>query len=235
MTAPHEDYPVEQALTGGTLQAVGWYRFYFGDERWEWSAEVAQIHGYRPGTVTPTTQLVLSHKHPDDYKYIAATLDDIRRTHKPLSTRHRIITVQGQTRDIVIIGERLHDDTGEVIGTQGFYLDVTPTNEERQESISQALIEIAENRASIEQAKGVLIYIYGIGPAAAFDLLNGDPRKATSNCVRSPSKCWPTSSHSSTTRALPYHAQHSTSCSLQPTNAWPQITLNPFRLRLGIR
>ena len=111
MTAPHEDYPVEQALTGGTLQAVGWYRFYFGDERWEWSAEVAEIHGYRPGTVTPTTQLVLSHKHPDDYKYIAATLDDIRRTHKPLSTRHRIITVQGQTRDIVIIGEPLPTTT----------------------------------------------------------------------------------------------------------------------------
>jgi len=203
MTAPHEDYPVEQALTGGTLQAVGWYRFYFGDERWEWSAEVAEIHGYRPGTFTPTTQLVLSHKHPDDYKYIAATLDDIRRTHKPLSTRHRIITVQGQTRDIVIIGEPLHDDTGEVIGTQGFYLDVTPTNEERQASISQALIEITENRASIEQAKGVLIYIYGIGPDAAFDLLRWRSQEATSNFERSPSKCWPTSSHSSTTRALP--------------------------------
>jgi hypothetical protein len=171
-TVPDGDSPVEQALTGGTLQAVGWYRFYFADERWEWSPEVEQIHGYQPGTVTPTTQLVLSHKHPDDYKYIAATLDDIRRTHKPLSTRHRIITVQGETRDVVIIGERLHaEDAGEVIGTQGFYLDVTPTNEERQESISQALMEIADNRASIEQAKGVLMYIYGIGPDAAFDML----------------------------------------------------------------
>jgi PAS domain-containing protein/ANTAR domain-containing protein len=170
MTAPHEDYPVEQALTGGTLQAVGWYRFYFGDERWEWSAEVAQIHGYQPGTVTPTTQLVLSHKHPDDCKYIAATLDDIRRTHKPLSTRHRIITVQGQTRDIVIIGEPLHDDTGEVIGTQGFYLDVTPTNEVRQESISRATRD-RRKPSQHRTSKGVLMYIYGIGPAAAFDLL----------------------------------------------------------------
>jgi hypothetical protein len=172
MTVPDGDSPVEQALTGGTIQAVGWYRFYFADERWEWSPEVEQIHGYQPGTVTPTTQLVLSHKHPDDYHYIAATLDDIRRTHKPLSTRHRIITVQGETRDVVIIGERLRDDdTGEVIGTQGCYLDITPTNEERQASISQALSEIAETRASIEQAKGVLMYIYGIGPDAAFDLL----------------------------------------------------------------
>ena len=82
-TAPDEDSSVEQALTGGALQRVGWYRFYFADQRWEWSAEVEQIHGYHPGTVTPTTELVLSHKHPDDYPHIAATLDDIRRTHNP--------------------------------------------------------------------------------------------------------------------------------------------------------
>ena len=112
-------------MTGGTPQRVGWYRFYFYDERWEWSPEVEQIHGYQPGTVTPTTRLVLSHKHPDDYEHVAATLDDIRRTHRPFSTRHRIITVQGDTRDIVVIGERLHDNSGEVIGTQGFYIDVT--------------------------------------------------------------------------------------------------------------
>jgi hypothetical protein len=42
-------------------------------------------------------------------------------------TRHRIITVQGDTRDVVVIGERLYDNSGEVVGTQGFYIDVTPT------------------------------------------------------------------------------------------------------------
>ena len=170
-TAPDEDSSVEQALTGGALQRVGWYRFYFGDERWEWSEEVEHIHGYQPGTVTPTTELVLSHKHPDDYPHIAATLDDIRRSHKPFSTRHRIITVQGDVRDVVVIGERFHDNTGEVVGTQGFYLDVTPSAKQRQESISVALAEIADHRAAIEQAKGVLMYVYGIGPDAAFDIL----------------------------------------------------------------
>ena len=115
-TAPDEDSSVEQALTGGALQRVGWYRFYFADERWEWSEEVEQIHGYQPGPVTPTTELVLSHKHPDDYPHIAATLDDIRRTHKPFSTRHRIITVQGDVRDVVVIRERFHDNTGEIVG-----------------------------------------------------------------------------------------------------------------------
>jgi hypothetical protein len=32
---------------------AGWFNFYFADERWEWSPEVARIHGYEPGTVTP--------------------------------------------------------------------------------------------------------------------------------------------------------------------------------------
>jgi PAS domain S-box-containing protein len=163
--------PLEQALTGGTPLRVGGYRFYFNDERWEWSPEVEQIHGYQPGTVTPTTRLVLSHKHPEDYEHVAATLDDIRRTHKPLSTRHRIITVQGATRDVVVIGERLHDNTGEVVGTQGFYIDVTPTGEAREASISQAIAEIADNRAVIEQAKGALMYVYRIDADAAFDVL----------------------------------------------------------------
>ena len=91
---PIEDLaPLEQALTGGTPQRVGGYRFYFNDERWDWSPEVEQIHGYQRGTVTPTTHLMLSHKHPDDYEQVAATLDDIRRTRQavqhPPSHHHR--------------------------------------------------------------------------------------------------------------------------------------------------
>ena len=113
----------------------------------------------------------LSHKHPDDYEYIAATLDDIRQSHRPFSTRHRIITVQGDTRDIVVIGERLHDNSGEVIGTHGFYIDVTRSSEAREATISEAVAEFAEHRTAIEQAKGVLMYIYRIDSAAAFDLL----------------------------------------------------------------
>ena len=105
-------------------------------------------------------------------------------------------------RDVVVIGERLHDNTGEIVGTQGFYLDVTPSAKQRQESISVALAEIADHRAAIEQAKGVLMYVYGIGPDAACDISNGAPRAQTSDCARSPSNWSPTSSHSSTTKAL---------------------------------
>jgi PAS domain S-box-containing protein len=178
VSAPDADSSVEKALAGGALEPIGWYRFYFGDERWEWSDEVAALHGYQPGAVTPTTELVLSHKHPDDYAQVAATLEDIRRTHKPFSTRHRIVTVQGDTRDVVVIGERLHDDSGEVIGTQGFYIDVTPTAQARQSSISAAVAEFADHRAAIEQAKGVVMYVYRIDADAAFELLRWRSQEA---------------------------------------------------------
>lgn len=163
--------PLEQAFASGTPQRVGWYRFYFSDERWEWSPEVQLIHGYQPGTVTPTTRLVLSHKHPDDYEHVAATLDDIRQSHRPFSTRHRIITVQGTTREVVVIGERLRDNAGQVIGTQGFYIDVTHSDQTREESITSVVTEIAVNRAGIEQAKGALMYVYRVDADAAFELL----------------------------------------------------------------
>lgn len=158
-------------MAGGAPQQFGWYRFYFADERWEWSPEVARIHGYEPGAVVPTTQLVLSHKHPDDYEHVAATLEDIRQTHKPFSTRHRIITVDGATREVVVIGERMHDNAGQVVGTQGFYIDVTPSDGIQAAVITEAVAEIAEHRAAIEQAKGILMLVYRIQSDAAFDLL----------------------------------------------------------------
>ena len=129
------------------------------------------MHGYLPGTVTPTTDVVLSHKHPDDYRQIADTLDDIRRTRQAFSSRHRILDVEGHVHHVVVVGDQLRDDNGRVIGTHGFYIDVTPSEQARQDQVSAALAEIAENRAIIEQVKGMLMVIYEIDAAAAFHLL----------------------------------------------------------------
>jgi PAS domain S-box-containing protein len=163
---------VEQALAGGVPQRVGWFRFYFTDQRWEWSEQVQRIHGYEPGTVTPTTDLVLAHKHPDDRGQVAATIDQILNTHEAFSTRHRIIDTGGNVRHIVVVGDQLFDEQGEVIGTHGFYIDVSPLPEQAQEDLVTAkLAEISENRAAIEQTKGMLMLIYDISGDAAFNLL----------------------------------------------------------------
>jgi hypothetical protein len=65
----------------------------------------------------------------------------------------------------------LRDDGGEVIGTNGFYVDVTFPPEERESFISEAVADIAANRAVIEQVKGILMIVYRIDADAAFDLL----------------------------------------------------------------
>jgi PAS domain S-box-containing protein len=164
--------PVEDALAGGEPERVGWFRFYFADERWEWSPQVQRMHGYEAGTVQPTTDLVLSHKHPDDYGQVAATLEEIRRTSGAFSTRHRIVDTRGEVHHVVVVGDQLFDGAGEVIGTHGFYVDVTPSiKEARDESVTEAVAEIAEARSGIEQAKGMLMLIYRINAESAFELL----------------------------------------------------------------
>ena len=164
--------PVEHALAGGEPQRVGWFRFYFTDERWEWSPQVERMHGYDPGTVLPTTELVLSHKHPDDYGQVAATLDEIRRTSGAFSTRHRIVDTRGEVHHVVVVGDQIFDDAGGVIGTHGFYVDVTPSMKEtHDEIVTEVVAEIAEARSGIEQAKGMLMLIYRINADSAFELL----------------------------------------------------------------
>lgn len=166
----------ESELAEAEHRHVGWFRFYFDDERWEWSSQVARMHGYEPGTVQPTTERVLAHKHPDDYVQVAATLEEIRRTGSAFSTRHRIVDTHGETRHVVVVADRLFDDDGTtVIGTHGFYIDTTPSaaqfGDREQERVSEAVAEIAEARSGIEQAKGMLMLVYRISAEAAFELL----------------------------------------------------------------
>lgn len=162
---------VGQAFAGAP-QRVGWFRFYFEDQRWEWSEQVQRMHGYEPGTVIPTTELVLAHKHPDDRPQVAETIDEMLHTHRAFSTRHRILDTSGVVHHVVVVGDQLTDHHDVVIGTHGYYVDITPTAESTHDDLITARVaEITKHRAVIEQAKGMLMVVYGVDAAAAFDLL----------------------------------------------------------------
>jgi hypothetical protein len=162
---------VDRAFAGAP-QRVGWFRFYFEDQRWEWSEQVQRMHGYEPGTVTPTTELVLAHKHPEDRGKVAKTIDEMLLARRAFSTRHRILDTRGVVHQVVVVGDLLADRQDVVIGTHGYYVDITPSSDRaREDLISARVAEITEHRAVIEQAKGMLMLVYGLDDEAAFDLL----------------------------------------------------------------
>ena len=151
-------------------QRVGWFRYQFADDGWEWSDEVYRIHGYEPGEVVPTTKLVLSHKHPEDHNRVAELLNGIRVDHQPLSSRHRIIDAHGVQHRVVLVGDLRRDESGEIVGTQGFYIDGT-SDTGTQERITEKVADIVRNREVIDQAKGVLMAVYGLRSETAFEVL----------------------------------------------------------------
>jgi hypothetical protein len=156
--------------------SVGGFRFWFVDQRWEWSDEVARMHGYEPGTIVPTTELLLSHKHPDDRRHVQDLLDYALRTEESFSSRHRFIDTAGKVHDAIVVADRMLDEGGVVLGTAGYYIDLTATfdetrHETRQEVLDEALPDLFENRAAIEQAKGVLMYVYRVSAEQAFRVL----------------------------------------------------------------
>ena len=109
----------------------------------------------------------LQHKHPDDRARVAAVLDRVL-SGEPFSSRHRIIDTAGRTHWVIVVGDVMHDEAGAVLGTTGFYVDVT---ESLQSEITSVLSDLAAARAQIEQAKGVLMAAYGISAERAFDIL----------------------------------------------------------------
>ncbi|MFF3228328.1 PAS and ANTAR domain-containing protein [Nocardia suismassiliense] len=187
---------VERVVGAGTPLGTGGFRFWFADRRWEWSDELARMHGYRPGEVEPTTELLLAHKHPDDRDRVEAVLVTSVEDDSPFSSSHRIVDTGGVVHQVIVVSEPMHGEAGKTIGTVGFYVDVTETLAERHYAAGATygdaesdghgdghaadhraaafdvmLPELLTARAAIEQAKGVLMVVYRINAEQAFRVL----------------------------------------------------------------
>lgn len=165
-----ESHLVEQVIGDEDSAQVGRFRYRFATRSWEWSAEVAWMHGHPPGIV-PTTELLLSHKHPDDRERLEAMIVTVEQG-GPFSSRHRIVDTTGGIREVLVVSEPMVDEQSEVTGTEGFYIDLSNTAAEyRREAIDTVLPHMLDNRLVIEQAKGALMLAYGINADQAFRVL----------------------------------------------------------------
>lgn len=150
-------------------ERVGSFKYLRVDDQWEWSDAVAGMHGYAPAEIQPTTSLVMSHKHPDDAANVALLIEAASGQGQPFSSRHRIIDTCGRTHLVLVIGDHLLDDHGTVIGTQGFYVDLSDFEEGG--AVDAAIADFTAHRALIEQATGILMMTYSISAERAFDIL----------------------------------------------------------------
>jgi PAS domain-containing protein len=140
--------------------------------KWDWDDEVFRIHGYEPGSVEPTTELVLASKHPDDRARVKALLDSVSKHGGRFSISYRLIRPDDGERRVVLVGEGALCEPDPVTTIDGYYIDLTEDFAEESEEYAAAAVEAsAESRAVIEQAKGALMLAYGLNSDQAFSML----------------------------------------------------------------
>ncbi|MBF6542394.1 PAS and ANTAR domain-containing protein [Nocardia brasiliensis] len=171
---PAEGYRIlgTEPVAAGPGPSTGSFRFWFATQRWEWSPQVYRMHGYTPGEIEPTTELLLAHKHPDDRDHVAAAISRSLEHGEPFSSRHRFIDADGGEHEVMVVADHIRDDHGATVGTAGFYIDLSTTlAENHRETVDNKLPEMLQARAVIEQAKGVLMRMYRINAQQAFNVL----------------------------------------------------------------
>ncbi|MBD3924138.1 PAS and ANTAR domain-containing protein [Nocardioides cavernae] len=157
-------------FTASGAALVGRYTYRPDDDEWTWSDTMFSIHGFEPGTVVPTTALVMRHIHPEDVAAAWESRDALVERHEPFSFLHRIHTAQGDLR-VVLAAGHLEDEGGTPV-VHGHLVDITDLRQDAVHTeVDSAVGDFVEHRAGIEQAKGVLVQLYSVDADTAWALL----------------------------------------------------------------
>jgi hypothetical protein len=137
------------------------------------------LQGVLPGAMEPCTEALLEHQHPDDRARVLDALTGACTTARPFTLRSRILRPDGHQREVVLVGEPALADDGSVTAVEGMCVDITdcpPVDpvagqvQALQTEVEQMRAAIA-SRATIEQAKGILMLLTNCSDKVAFDLL----------------------------------------------------------------
>lgn len=160
-------------LTPGTDFLAGDFSYNVAADRWDWSEEIYRIHGFRPGEIVPTTQLLLAHKHPEDRANFETLFDKARRDGRGMVSHHRIIDGNGATRTVLLVARGWPGSDAQPSTLNGYFIDMTAIRtHEMRKAGGEAVVRSVEHRAVIEQAKGILMAQRHIDADTAFELLS---------------------------------------------------------------
>lgn len=157
----------------------GPFRYTVATQQWWWSDDLYRIHGFEPGDVVPTTDLLFRHKHPDDAAVATAIILNAFTSGEPFALWHRIIDAKLRTRTVVSVGDGVRDASGELVEVRGYMVDVTGSKRSQTaRDIDEAVRRSAESRGTIEQAKGVLMAALAVDADDAFAMLKKSSQNA---------------------------------------------------------
>ncbi|WP_407317887.1 PAS and ANTAR domain-containing protein [Isoptericola halotolerans] len=162
---------LEAALAVGTGLLVGRYRVDLDSGTWWWSDEVWTIHGYAPGDVEPSLELLRRHQHADERGRLVRESLAALRSGRPFACSHRIVDAHGRNRDLLVTGQLRARGTSssQVVG---YVVDVTPVRRQAvEQQVKRAIDAAYVSAAAIERAKGVLMAVHGIDEDEAEALL----------------------------------------------------------------
>lgn len=152
---------------------MGSFRYTAASDTWRWSDGVFAIHGFGRGEVVPTTALLLAHAHSADRPRAKQRLRECLSGGKIFSFLYRVVDATGDLRWALLAGEGVFGADGAVTGIRGYLIDLTePQARARSREIASATRKAVASRATIEQAKGALMLVYGLDAEAAFALLS---------------------------------------------------------------
>ena len=163
--AMHPDIPVIGPM-------AGLWTWNVLKDSWWWSDEMYAIHGFAPGEVVPTTDLMLAHKVLDDLERCRSALASAKVRPGRFSDYHRIIDSRLKTRHVLTVGDGHADAHERVFEVSGYLVDLTDARRnDVQPEVEAGLARALEHRGVIDLAKGAVMVAHGVDADTAFAML----------------------------------------------------------------
>ena len=176
--APNERRPVPEPVRGPE-RITGRYRYDRRTQGWWWSPEMYTVHGLPATSTPPAIDDYLRYQHTEDRPRVREAISRACAEGRAFALETRIVRADGRARAVVLVGEPQRDQTGAVAAIEGMCVDITESRPHGPDGDRTRALEAEvdqmraamASRATIEQAKGILMLLTGCGDQVAFDLL----------------------------------------------------------------
>lgn len=159
------------------LRPAGRYEVNPATGKWHWSSEVYALHGIQEGGELSTVD-VLRFVHAADVAAVRSAIEGCLADGAAFSAHYRLRRGDGERR-VLLVGEGSGGPAGSVAAVRGFFVDTTAYW--NHEVGRKATAQVSQARATqevIDQARGVLMLLYGLDADAAFSVLTWQSQRS---------------------------------------------------------